>query len=52
MSALSWEQSICLGVGQNVSPLESKSISSSVSWTPERFVTVEASKRMGVYFLE
>ena len=40
------------GSGTKVSPLVSKSILSSASSTPERFVTVAASKHIGLFALE
>ena len=51
ISALTWVQSMCLGVGQKVNPLDRRSVSSSVSWTLDRLITVDVSRRIGPLLL-
>ena len=51
MSALTWVQSMCLGVEQKVNPLDRRSVSSSVNWTLDRLITVDVSRRIGPFLL-
>ena len=51
MSALICVQSLCLGVGQKVNPLDNRSTSSSVRSTLERIMTVDVSKRIEAFLL-
>ena len=51
MSALTWVQSMCLGVGQKVNPLDRRGVSSSVNWTLDRLITVDVSRRIEPFLL-